>query len=283
MYPGYSPADHIYGEASQEYGSEWSRAKKEGKEPKLDPTRGPEYVVGSSRIGKRKQLEEVQKGLSTDDGQPTSSRAESSTKESNASIPPAKPSEGIADTGNPYFVVDTQPTPVNIPDHTTATAETSHKSKKSKTKHEDPKTATPIIETEDISAEVEARMKSKEGKRDKKDKKDSIKEKKRKRETDDSTTLAEVTETATAEPVVADASTTAEKPKKKKAKKGEEVAEVAADTNGASASVEKKSKKDKKERKREAADVVAEESAVNGDADADGGKKKKRKKNSAES
>ena len=119
--------------------------------------------------------------------------------------------------GNPYFVIDTNPTPVNIPVNPNRSIKRSmesqspdetaaKKSKKSKTHHG----GDPVglgtekhVEFEDISGEVDARLKEKEEKRKRKE------ERKRKRQSESS-----IIDT---EPVVEVIE--AEKPKRKKTKK----------------------------------------------------------------
>ena len=270
MYPGYSPADHIYGEAAQEYGTEWAKVKKDDVEHKPDRN-GPEYVVGQARIQKRKQVEEVRRKNSLDEGVKANgnnvSPRRGSTSEPNAAT--SNNDTPAAEDGNPYFVIDTNPTPVNIPDRTSG-----HKSKKVKTKHDSSTNDAPVVEEDDISAEVEARMKAKAEKREKK------KDKKRKRETDDSTTLTENADASMADPVAV--TKAMEKPKKKKVKKNEDAAaaEKSAAANGAADGSKKRSKKEKKEKKRATTDEIEDTPATNrGEADAEGGKKKKRKKN----
>jgi hypothetical protein len=296
MYPGYSPADHIYGEASQEYGSEFAKATKEGKEPKFQQD-GLEYVVGHARVNKRKQLEEIhERRKSQDSGQEGNASVKTQNKAEGAKTrtKTAKDKDEVmtepSGESNPYFVIDSTPAPISIP------GRSSHKSKKVKTTHETSDTGAttaapiPVIETEDISAEVAERMKAKKEKGEKKDKKDKEKdkkdkmEKKRKRESGDSTILPEPA--SADQPAETAAETTRiEKPKKKKVKKVEVVDETVVDASAAAyAGAEekeksKKDKKDKKEKKRAAADVV-EEGATKGEVDGevDGGKKKKGKK-----
>ena len=119
--------------------------------------------------------------------------------------------------GNPYFVIDTNPTPVNIPvipnrsikrsmelqspDETAA-----KKSKKSKTHHGSDSIGLATekhVEFEDISGEVDARLKEKEEKRKRKE------ERKRKRQSETSIIDTEPVEEAVE----------VEKPKRKKTKK----------------------------------------------------------------
>ena len=57
MYPGYSPADHQYGQAAQEFGQEWAEAKRKGADfqPAED---GPQYEIGQSKKRQKKSIEE---------------------------------------------------------------------------------------------------------------------------------------------------------------------------------------------------------------------------------
>ena len=133
---------------------------------------------------------------------------------------------------NPFFVIDTKPTPVNLPGITTQPVKRSasppgsteaKKHKKAKKHHEGemPKSEDAAkVEYEDISGEVDARMKEKEEKRRRKEEK-----KKRKRESrGNQTEAAEVHTTSSDTPA---AGVEAEKPKTKKAKRsnGEQLAD----------------------------------------------------------
>ena len=62
MYPGYSPADHLYGEAAQEFGQEWSEAKKQGAKFQLAEN-GPQYEFGQSGKRRKKSIEETRADL----------------------------------------------------------------------------------------------------------------------------------------------------------------------------------------------------------------------------
>ena len=246
MYPGYSPADHVYGTAAMEYGSAAAKARAQGIE--LKPAGGIEYEVGQGKGIKRKKLAEMRarssqdgsgsgSGSGTDNAPPTTNgkTSEPKTEKSTAA-------EESTATDQPAFFVDTEPTPVDLPAAEKASKRdapepvlSEAKPKKIKKKHDGKGPDAPEkgqIETEDIKAEVDERMKQKEEKRRKKE------EKKRKQEAEAlGAQLSEEPATASADdkkrkrdsegssglPVdaVADISAT-DKPKKKKLKKDKE-------------------------------------------------------------
>ena len=247
MYPGYSPADHVYGTAAMEYGSAAAKARAQGIE--LKPAGGIEYEVGQGRGIKRKKLAEMRaknsqdgsgsgSGSGTDNAPPTTNGKTSETKTEKLKV-----AEQSTATDQPGFFIDTEPTPVDllvsekaskrdVPEPVPA-EET--KPKKIKKKHEGKGPDAPEkgqIETEDIRAEVDERMKQKEEKRRKKEEKKrkqeaealgaqlseepatgSADDKKRKRDSDGS---ADLSADAVAE------TDAAGKPKKKKSKKEKE-------------------------------------------------------------
>ncbi|KAI9838202.1 MAG: hypothetical protein M1838_004654 [Thelocarpon superellum] len=183
MYPGYSPADHEYGEASMEAGAAISEAKKRGIDVLKDPSL-PTYQIGQAHGAKRQMMfqhrDKPANGPSNGTSQPEG-------ESRNAKAPQeAAPADG----DNPYFVIDTHPTPVDATsasqptkkrgsaDQSTPEARGGKKVKKAKT--EAAAAIQPQVEFEDISAEVDARLKAKEEKRRRKE------EKKRKRESGDS-------------------------------------------------------------------------------------------------
>jgi len=292
MYPGYSPADHIYGEAAAEYGAVIAEARRQGKQIERNPD-GVEYVVGQSQLGAKEQLEELKKSRGaaekSDQNDETSSGAEENMD--------GGPMDGVEQNtdAEQLFTVDSNPTPVSIlqnkSDSTSKaknkandkakrrvsfqdeqsnspadTPEEGHKKKKVKVTEAESAQAnvsTPLVEEDDISAEVDARHKAKEERRKRKE------EKKRKRESGSSQTDA--VEIPAEEP-------TAGKPTKKKQKKTKETEEVkqAAEPE---VSEEQQPKKDKKKKKRASteADAIA---AVADVADETEKPKKKHNKNS---
>ena len=191
MYPGYSPADHVYGEAAMQYGSAAAKAKAEGIE--LKPQADIEYNVGQAKGTKRKKLAEMQaaKGLQDSSGSASGSGTDAPSATNGKKLGFEKSDAKDEVTGaaaQPSFYIDTKPTPVKLPfseknDSKRATSVPEpveeKKSKKPKKTHDGELPAAPAqgtIETEDISAEVDARMKEKEEKRLRKE------EKKRKKE-----------------------------------------------------------------------------------------------------
>ena len=109
MYPGYSPADHIYGEAAAEYGAMIAEARRQGKEIKSDPN-GIEYVVGQSQLSAREQLEEVKKSFAAKKAKRNATSTEAARDQENG-----EPMEGVEQTADvsQLFMVDANPTPVS--------------------------------------------------------------------------------------------------------------------------------------------------------------------------
>ena len=226
MYPGYSPADHVYGEAASEAGKWIAAARAQGVE--LRPVNDIEYEVGQGKGTKRKTLAGIQaakaakektgSGSGSGSDAPASriDRQDEPSKAPETTSPDSKPANGPTNPAQPAFFVDTKPTPVNLPftdkkppKRVSPDAEPTEdtKPKKEKKKHEGETPAPPapgLIERIDITAEVDARMKEKEERRKRKE------EKKRKRESEEHSTIhADATNGNLEE----------KKPKKKKAKK----------------------------------------------------------------
>ena len=231
MYPGYSPADHEYGKAAEEYGRAAALARDRGidiNHPDI------EYHIGQAKGVKRNTLAGIREAKVVRENARLSGSGSGS--DSAASLPSKRPTavngtgdkksaqestpvqEATPEDEAPAFFIDTNPTPVNIPgisNHPVKRGASppkpaeSKKHKKAKKKHEGelPKgEASPAVEFEDISGEVDARMKEKEEKRKRKE------EKKRKR-------LSEGEAAAVVE--ANDAADEAEKPRKKKSKKSD--------------------------------------------------------------
>ncbi|KAG7002432.1 hypothetical protein G7Y79_00027g061240 [Physcia stellaris] len=273
MYPGYSPADHVYGQAAMEYGSAAARAKAEGVE--LKPEVDIEYEIGQGKGIKRKRLAEMR----AQDGSGSASG-------SGTDVADGKKVKVVAEDANgeaqPAFYIDTNPTPVDLPFGQKKTDKraspeleaTEEKTlKKAKKAHEGEIPAAPPagkLETEDISAEVDARMKEKEEKRRKKE------EKKRKKEADKA----------------AEETGTDDKKRKREAEGSSAVlVDAAGEVGEEKKPKKKKSKKEKGEVKDAEADGTEMKGEVNGgegneeskkrsreEGDAEGKKKKKRKK-----
>jgi hypothetical protein len=228
MYPGYSPADHIYGEAASEFGKQMAELKKQGIELPKDPN-GPEYDVAAEKRAGQEQIEEIKKRRKL-------------AKQSGSQDDEAEPMEGVEETDpSQLFIIDSNPTPValfqanvttsltkaknkandkakrrnaNEGDVTTEAFEEAPKKKKFKAETDLAESKEPL--SDDFEAEVEAKHKEKEERRKAK------KEKKRKRETESSDLVVENPEASMKD-------SKAEKPKKKKSKKTKSDAEAAAD------------------------------------------------------
>ena len=222
MYPGYSPADHEYGKAAEEFGSQWAAAKAQGLEFQPQPD-GPQYEFSQARGVKRATLAKIRaakaaRGEGSGSGSGSGSDAGPSGKTSTGPQPSgqserAKSEDEKADNSNPYFIIDTNPTPVNLPgvshqptkrasEADSPTEPAPKSSKKAKTKHngELSNPREKRVEFEDITGEVDARMKEKEEKRKRKE--DKLK---RKRESEESVEGQAIAE--------------GDKPKKKRSKK----------------------------------------------------------------
>lgn len=238
MYPGYSPADHEYGKAAEEYGKAAAEARAKGIELKHPDA---EYELGQAKGVKRKIVAGIRegqtaKGNSNDigsgsgigsgsEGPIEAEPKESATTNGQANM--EKVQEATAEGDNPYFVIDTKPTPVNVTGMSFQPLERSaslpeaveaKKHKKAKKKHDgDMPTGedAQVVKTDDISDEVNARMKEKQEKRKMKE------EKKRKRRPEGE--LAAAAEDPQLAAEISAAAAEEESPKKKKkAKKTEE-------------------------------------------------------------
>lgn len=240
MYPGYSPADHEYGKAAEDFGRVAAEARAKGVEIKHPEV---EYEIGQAKGIKRRTLAAMRK-QSAAKGQASGSGSGSGSEGPTTQVPnenatsqeKAKDEKAKAPTpegDNPFFIIDTKPTPVDLPGITNRPVKRSaspsgspetKKKKKAKKHHEGelPRSEGAVkIEFEDISGEVDTRMKEKEEKRKSKE------EKKRKRESEgDQTEVAEAHATSSDTPA---AGVEVETPRKKKAKKSNE--EELADRN----------------------------------------------------
>ena len=260
MYPGYSPADHEYGKAAEEYGKAVAEAKTRGvdipKHPDIDYKIGQGKGIKNKSLVQIREMHQTQSGSGNGSGeddapvkQPLANGRGGSTKVKTDETA-SKDTDSQTESKDPVFIIDTKPTPVKIPDHLSsskreADAETSEPgpSKKSKKKHHGDRPAAPTqpAETDDISAEVDARMKEKEEKRKRKE------EKKRKRESEKS----EYPTLEAVDPVTPAVTMDGEKPKKKKKKvqqseNGEELPDRTMEKKRAGEGVEEEGKKKKK-------------------------------------
>lgn len=240
MYPGYSPADHEYGKAAEEFGRVAAEARAKGVEIKHPEV---EYEIGQAKGVKRRTLAAMRKA-SAAKGQASGSGSGSGSEGPTTQVPKekatspekAKDEKAKATTpegDNPFFIIDTKPTPVNLPGITNQPVKRSaspsgspetKKQKKAKKHHEG---ELPIgggavkVEFEDISGEVDARMKEKEEKRKLKDeeKRKLKEERKRKRESEDQAEAAKAHGTSSDTPAAA---VEVETPKTKKVKNSNE-------------------------------------------------------------
>ena len=213
MYPGYSPADHEYGKAAENFGKWTSEAMKHGGKPTLPGN--VEYEIGQTKGIKQKTLAKIREAKkqkeasgsssgsgSGSDNVPSKDEPESSTtaQTTNGNTNPSTAKSGEADQGeNPYFVVDTKPMKLNIngvqpPKRKSTSSESLEKKpKRAKKKHDG---ALPAGEGfEDISGEVDTKLKEKEEKKKRKDEK-----KKRKRESSGGVPKLEPSNTAEPSP-----------------------------------------------------------------------------------
>lgn len=233
MYPGYSPADHEYGKAAEEFGRVASEARAKGVEIKHPEV---EYEIGQAKGIKRRTLAAMRKksaakGQASGSGSGSGSEGPTTQVPSEKSTSQAKAKEEkdeapTPEGDNPFFIIDTNPTPVNLPGITNQPVKRSaspsgspetKKQKKAEKHHEGelPTSEGAVkVEFEDISGEVDARIKEKEEKRKLKE------ERKRKRESE-----GDQTEAAKAHATISDtpaAAVEVETPKKKKAKQSNE-------------------------------------------------------------
>ena len=281
MYPGYSPADHEYGKAAEEFGRVAADARAKGVEIKHPEV---EYEIGQAKGIKRRTLAAMRrasaaKGQASGSGSGSGSEGpttqvpnEKATSQEKAKDEKAKTFTPEGD--NPFFIIDTKPTPVNLPGITNQPVKRSaspsgspetKKQKKAKQHHEGelPTSGGAVkVEFEDISGEVDARMKEKEEKRKlKEEEKRKLKEeRKRKRESE-----GEQTEAAKAHATNSDtpaAAVEVETPKKKKAKKSneEELADRTIENKRAGEDIEEAADGEgKKMKKRKKANGTSEE------------------------
>jgi hypothetical protein len=241
-----------------------AEARRQGTEIKNDPN-DIEYVVGQSRRSAREQLDKAKKSFAAEkDGQSGEASKEAEPEQGNS-----EPMEGVEHTADasPLFVVDSNPTPVHIlqnkpdasfskgknkandkakrrisgPDEQVHTAnevpKDSHKKKKVKMEkaEQGASESKPSVEEDDISEEVDRRLKEKEERRRRKA------EKKRKRESGSSQMAGEGAADVPADQLQVEKR---EKKKHKKDRKLEETKQLEL-----AASEEKKCKKDDKKKR----------------------------------
>ena len=136
MYPGYSPADVLYGDPAREFGEQWTLAKEQGAEFNTEPD-GPQYELGQAKGVRKhkKSIEQVREelaakgeplasipkpgtpGTQTQPGPETQREAPSSSASSHIgkdrSAP--RPTGPSTNQETPLCIVDTKPTPVDLP------------------------------------------------------------------------------------------------------------------------------------------------------------------------
>ena len=266
MCPDYSLVDHRWENAAEEFGVKVAFAEAQGKEHKPSED-GPQYETGQAKRSARQTLAQMRVSKARPEkgnGAGAESRSKHTVKLGTAHTTKSNgasqaQSEPTSDLGNPYFVIDVNPTPVAIPrlahrpfkrsseDRNSPDMNEARKHKKAKKEHNDdlPMTVSnEQVEFEDISGEVDLRMKEKEEKRKRKE------EKKRKREAEGSSggVDADVSK-------IANETEAVEKRKKKKKTKVDDGADVS--------------------------EIVSKRSLGEGEKESelDGKKKKKRKKN----
>ena len=189
MYPGYSPADHEYGKAAEEYGRAASAARAQGIEIK---PKDFDYKIGQARGNKRKALESIEaakpareSGSGPGSGSGSGSRSDRPATKDEGPHPKNdkiqqdaqdKPGKERDESQEPAFFIDVNPTPVDLPTmkaklpkRNASSQDSVEEKKHKKTKNEHvgdlPGTADSNgVEFEDISQEVDARLKEKEEK-----------------------------------------------------------------------------------------------------------------------
>lgn len=201
MYPGYSPADHEYGKAADEYGRYASSARAQGIDVR---PKDVEYEIGQSKRMKRQPLggtgstrtaQESGSGSGAGSGsgsdRPNNKHRKHNSTNGHAEVEQAQEEshELHDESGKPAFFIDVNPTPVDLPpmkdklpkrgasSPETAEGKKHKKIKKKHTGNLPDTTDENSIEYEDISQEVDARLKEKEERRKRKEE-----EKKRKEE-----------------------------------------------------------------------------------------------------
>ena len=247
MYPGYSPADHEYGKAADEYGRYASSARAQGIDVR---PKDVEYEIGQSKRMKRQSLggtgstrtaQESGSGSGAGSGsgsgsdRPNNKHRKHDSTNGHAEVEAREEiheehHERHHESGKPAFFIDVNPTPVELPPmkdkspkRGASSPETAEgkKHKKIKKKHTVDLPGTTDgkgIEYEDISQEVDARLKEKEERRKRKEEERKGKEEERKGKEKERKRRRGSGESAAVEAEVPSAMEL-EKPKKKKLKK----------------------------------------------------------------
>ncbi|KAL8974266.1 MAG: hypothetical protein Q9197_001493 [Variospora fuerteventurae] len=293
MYPGYSPANHEYGKAAEEFGRYASAAKQKGIDLKAD---GIDYKVGQSKGLGHMTLAQI-RAANAGEGGTASSASNVGMAAAAAAAPKTskvseKKGEGEPNTaaektptaGDPMFFMDPNPTPLNLSTAANSSAKRkatpeppldANTSKKQKKKHgEAPKPdeaqepVEPVrIEYDDISGEVDARLAEKEERRKLKEQRREEKKNKNKRKRD-------------SEGSVSGAVAAEEKPKKKKVKPEEDETKIKKRDLDKAGEVETEGAAEKKGKKIKASDEIGtkKRSSDEGLETGEMGESKKRKK-----
>lgn len=290
MYPGYSPADHIYGEAAQEFGAHAAELKRKGMDLKLDPN-GPEYVVGQNKKPRNSSQEPGQM-------QPASVSSSNEEKVGGQAIE-GDPMEGVeqSTSESQYFVIDSKPSPISdvgeiqkhknkandkakrrvsfkgeqdLGEASINSSDTPRTKRAKASRMESPAAAksNSVVPEEDLSAEVEARLKAKEEKRKRKE------EKKRKRDSGESLENIQAETSATLADRPIDTLSTG-KPKKKMHKKNQIV--VTDEAEPQAEAIDDQDSKREKKKKKDKADAGSPEGPVSAPAESEEPKKKRKK------
>lgn len=252
MYPGYSPADHEYGKAAEEFGHSAGKMKAQGLEPEYGDL---DYKIGQAKgalkkpktIGEireereemekrkiREEMEEMEKrnaesaaesescsGFDNLAKRPKQTNAKTATNGQSSSVKEPETVTAGAQAGGDgeVFFIDTNPTPVNLPGIShqppkrSVTPEPTEGKKNKKAKKQHDGDLPAGEGFEDIEEEVDARLKEKEEKK-------TLKEKKKRKRVSDESNVAQID-------VDASATTDPAKPTKKKKKTKSEDAVVA--------------------------------------------------------
>ena len=185
MHPGYSPADHEYGKAAQDYDQVAAAEGIELEYPDAEyETRQARGSMGEIVRAMRESQGAKDKINGNGSGKSTGHKDEESVKlehgepaTTNGQVRMEKDQEAFPEGESTSFVIDTHPTPVNVPErplkplkrnasHSEDVAKRKHKKVKSKHDGEIPEgEAAHEVKTKDITEQVDARMKEKDEKR----------------------------------------------------------------------------------------------------------------------
>src|SRR5947207_2285312 len=111
MYPGYSPKDIEYGKAAMEAGKAFVRARTAGVKIERDAT-APDYKIGQQHGLKRQRIYSNNRNIGVNEGAEHNLTANG--QNSSESAESAEMNESSTNKEGQYFVIDTNPTPVNL-------------------------------------------------------------------------------------------------------------------------------------------------------------------------